>query len=473
MTPRAWALCLLSTAFFAYSGAVRAQDDDDDAPAEKSEKPAKESDTNPAPSDDAKKPSEGAKGETHESLVPPKAAEAEEPPPVGPIERLPPSAYPEWKTRGIRGGSLWLSNNMHGMPWPYYPKTGIGVSGYVWTDLSYYDLKFGQSSEHPNPTKYFGNQERGLLRITPTQTSGDYYLQGQLELVANGKQSPGQTFVPDVDDLWIRAGRWKLWDVQVGRFEAFEVYHFGLGMDLNTVERQGAKDAHQTPEVFELGNNANIVYRQNETINAAGHVYPTDWLRFELLGQYGYDTVAALNLLGVRPAAVLDFGWLKLKAAGDYRSQFTYSDASKERRRLAGAVGAVQFVFDPYVEFGANIAYGKIEHYSAMNTSDPNASIGDHDTAGSVNDLDYGGFANVRIVNDLILGGGVNFDQETDEQQGVFSHLQTFGALQYVVLKQLYLKFVGAYAKSHFAPGNITPWDDNMVSVRLRLMYLF
>ncbi len=478
MTPRAWALCLLSTAFFAYSGAVRAQDDDDDVPAAKPDKSAKDNDTDAAPSDDAKKPTEGAKGEAHESLVPPKPDEAEEPPPVGPVERLPPSAYPEWKTRGIRGGSLWLSNNMHGMPWPYYPKTGIGVSGYVWQDISYLSLKYGLPTEFSY--KQLATQGRGLLRFTPTYSAGDYYLQGQAEIVAEeylvGQAHP---FTSDIDDLWLRAGQWKTWDVQVGRFEAFEVYHFGMGMDLNTVERNGAQDSNtNTPDVFELGNSRsnspNIVYRQDSITNFAAHVYPTDWLRLELLGQAGYDPSATLDVAGVRPAAVFDLGWLKVKAAGDYQRKFTAeSQFTKASRRVAGGVAAVQFVLDPYVEFGGNIAYGKVDAYSSMNSTDPNATVGDRDTAASVTDLDYGGFANVRIVNDLLLGGGANYDQETNQQQGVFNHLQTFGAIQYVVLKQLYIKLVGAYAKAHFAPGGNIPWDNTMVSTRLRLMYLF
>ncbi len=479
MTPRAWALCLLSAAFFAHSGAASAQDDDDDAPAAKPQKSAPDNDARSAPSDDAKKPAEGAKGETHEALVPPKPEEAEEPPPVGPVERLPPSAYPEWKTRGLKGGSLWLSNNMHGMPWPYYPKTGIGVSGYVWTDISYLSLKYGLPSE--DPYKELANQERGLLRITPTYSVGDYYLQGQIEPVANGYQAANRSFIPDLDDLWIRAGQWKTWDIQIGRFEAFEVYHFGMGMDLNTAERNGARDVSgtvKTPDVFELGSSAsnspNIVYRQDAVTNVAGHLYPTDFLRFELLGQVGYDTGSSLDTLGVRPAAVFDLGWLKVKAAADYQKEFTASqEFTKASRSLAGAVGAIQFVFDPYVEFGANVAYGKVDQYKSMNSTDPNATVGDHDTGASVTDLDFGGFANVRVVNDVLLGGGVNYDQETNQQQGVFNHLQTFGAIQYTLLKQLYIKAVGAYAKAHFAPGGINPWDDTMVSGRLRLMYLF
>src|SRR5215203_4967480 len=66
------------------------------------------------------------------------------------IEQLPAGAYPEGTedggmsgksftlgapTRGIWGGSLWLT--FHGLQWPYMPKTGVGVSGYAWVDTGY------------------------------------------------------------------------------------------------------------------------------------------------------------------------------------------------------------------------------------------------------------------------------------------------------------------------------------------------
>jgi hypothetical protein len=470
MPSRAWALCLVSLPLL-WPAPARAQDDDARAakPTDKSAASPKDDDE-ASPSD--KKPTEGTQGEAHESLVPPKAAEAEEPPPVGPVERLPPTAYPEWKTRGIRGGSLWLSNNMHGMPWPYYPKTGIGVSGYVWTDMGYLSIKYGSPSE--TALKQLQTQERGLLRLTPTYTEGSLYVQGQSELVANGDQTASRPFIPDIDDLWLRAGEWKKWDVQLGRFEAFEVYHFGMGMDLNTQERKGAADTIRTPpDVFELGGNSNIVYRQDSLTNFALHAYPLDVLRLELLGQFGYGSRTTLDAVGVRPAAVLDFGWVKLKAAADLRHEFTYSSTSKQSRTIHGGTAALQFVLDPYLEFGANVAFGKINAYTPTNSTDPNAAMGDPDTPGSVTDLDTGGFANVRVVDGFLLGGGVNYNQETDEQAGVFTHVQTFGAAQYVFLKQLYIKLVGAYAKAHLAPGGSTPWDDTMTSVRLRVMFLF
>jgi len=473
MISRTWPVCLLSALPLIWSVSARAQADDQDTSSKSKAAPAAKDDDEtedeaPAPSS---KSSEGAKGEAHESLVPPKPVEPEEPPPVGPVERLPPTAYPEWKVRGIRGGSLWLSGNMHGMPWPYYPKTGIGVSGYIWLDTGYRNLKPGTMGEAQD--KHLLSDGRGALRITPTYSAGSWYVQGQAEFIANKDQTAARTFKSDIDDLWIRAGQWKSWDIQAGRFEGFEVYHFGMGMDLNTQERNGASGNRPAPDVFELGGDSNIVYRPDSLTNVAAHYYPLDVLRFELLGQVGRDNRSTLETTGVRPAAVVDLGWLKLKAGADYRKQFTYDVNSKQSRVVRGGVGAVQVVVDPYFELGANLALGKIDHYSAMNSTDPNATMGDHDTAGSVTDLDTGGFANVRVVDGLLVGGGVNYNQETDEQSGVFTHLQTFGAVQYVVLKQLYIKFVGAYAKAHFAPGGNVPWDNTMVSARLRMMYLF
>src|ERR1700735_389673 len=54
---------------------------------------------------------------------------------VSSIERLPPSAYQQVPIRGIPGGSL--AATFHGLQFPYYPKTGIRVSGYGLLDSGY------------------------------------------------------------------------------------------------------------------------------------------------------------------------------------------------------------------------------------------------------------------------------------------------------------------------------------------------
>src|SRR5262245_36764882 len=97
------------------------------------------------------------------------------------VELMPGSAYPEPRTRGIKNGSLWMT--FHGLQWPYYPKTGIGVAGYAWVDSGY------ESIDRGNPTEqgidYWLQQGRVLVRVTPTYSKDNFFVQGQAELVAN------------------------------------------------------------------------------------------------------------------------------------------------------------------------------------------------------------------------------------------------------------------------------------------------
>jgi hypothetical protein len=358
---------------------------------------------------------------------------------------------------------------MHGMPWPYYPKTGIGVSGYAWLDTGYETITRGNPTE--SNSKFLVSQGRAVLRVSPTYSRETFYVQGQVELVGNKDQGIVQPAVADMDDLWIRIGEWRKWDLQVGRFEAFEVYHFGMAMDLNTLERDGASDSHTPPDVYGL---RTISYRQNGVGNVALHLYPASYLRLELLGQFGFDAATNFNTYGGRPALVFDRGWLKIKLEGDVRKQFPVVNSSKESRYQRGGSAAVQVVLLQGVEAGVNFAYGLVDHYSAVNNADPNASMGMFDAAGSTTDTDFGAFLNGMVAPDFIIGVGANYNNQTDQAQGKFTHLQTFGAVQYLIHKQLFVKLVGAYAKAHIAPGGATTdWDNTMVSGRVRLMYLF
>jgi len=55
------------------------------------------------------------------------------------------------------------------------------------------------------------------------------------------------------------------------------------------------------------------------------------------------------------------------------------------------------------------------------------------------------------------------------------TNAQYFVALQYLVYHQLFVKVVGGYAKTHFdrAFSSQNSYDDDMMSVRVRLMYLY
>jgi hypothetical protein len=386
--------------------------------------------------------------------------------PTGLIERLPSTAYPEPVTRGIYGGSLW--STFHGLQWPYYPRTGIGISGYGWLDTGYERINRGDPAQ---PTvKELLQQGRILLRVTPTYSSGTWFVQAQAEFLANKDQSRPQTEQANVDDVWIRTGQWQRWDVTVGRFEAFEVYHLGMGLDINTEERVGAVDASAQPPDFY---GATFLFGRPKGLgDVALHLYPARFLRFELLGQVGNEGV---NTIGGRPAIVFDFGWLKLKAAGEYSRATARNVGDKTENRNSGYAGTAQFVFDPFVEFGINAGSAVADVFD---------NIGTNDTAKSYDKLSLGGFLNARLViPDLILGLGANRVRLTDthldattNELGHFNNFQSFVALQYLIAKQLFIKVVGAYATADFNPSftnGVTPHSNTMYSGRVRLTFLF
>jgi hypothetical protein len=383
---------------------------------------------------------------------------------LGFIERLPLSAYPAPRTRGIPGGSL--EATFHGLQWPYFPRTAIAVSGYAWIDSGYEQIGRGNPTEEG--IAYWLQQGRLLLRVTPTYSRGDYFVQGQAELVVNKDQSLRQPDIADTDDLWLKAGKWNRWDVQLGRYEGWEVYHLGMGLDLNTLERQGAADeAFSVPGIYGV---TYAFYRPASVGQAALHVYPTDTLRFELGTQFGNEFGS--NALAARPVAVFDLGWLKLKAGAEYKKLSDQHDGSKGETMSRGGGGAIQVVVDPYVELGVSGAYGLVDRV---------AQDGTIDEKGSNTTYSAGAFANARVIDKLVVGGGVHYthleDTHFDPAMGrveEFAHTQTFGAIQYVVGQQLYIKAVVAFARGDFQPTFGEPQFRNaMVSGRLRVMYVF
>lgn len=439
---------------------------------------AADDDTKPsAPADDdaeddaqkASKPSE-AKDPPPPAAPPTPVKEDEvEPKAVGLVERLPPSAYYSPVARGLHGGSLWLSSQ--GLQWPYLPRTTIGVSGYAWLDTNYRSLVDGQPSatyDRRDTTV----QGRGVLRFTPTYSKGEWFAQVQAELVANKTQTTPAVNA-DVDDLWIRVGKWKSYDLTVGRFESFEVYHLGMGLDLNTDERKGAfSDSYSPPALY---NASFMYYRPDEAGNVAVHLYPTDNLRLEVLGQVG--NVGPFNSMGVRPAAIFDMGWLKLRAAYEYQVQTDPKIAKggatgfQDKNVKRGGAGSAQIVIDPYVEFGVNAGYALVDVYDVLDQIKQEAST---------TTTSFGGFLNAQPFPDFLIGFGANKVHQSDQhiqngRFGEYAHLQTFGALQYFWESTVLVKLVVGYAKGDSdATYVMTPaYSNKLVSARLRLQVLF
>jgi hypothetical protein len=410
------------------------------------------------------------------------AAAAEAPSALGGLVGLLPStAFPEPYVRGIPGGSLAFT--MHGHQWPYLPRVAgqpalfFGVSGSAWVDTSYGSLKAGQANI--SNQKRLSNQGRAVLRFSPTYNlASDWFVQGQVEFVAKGDQQVRNNNIGGIDDLYIRVGKWKWFDITVGRFQGWEVYHLGMGLDLNTLERKGAllEDASKKPPGL-YGADAYWDRGDLGLGSYAAHIYITDFLRTELLTQVGSSGTG--NQVAFRPAAILDLGVVKAKIAYEWGRDSAQAVEAKTEVTRRGIGGGVQFVLTPWLEGGVNAAIAYIDTLDKFG-----AYVGPSSTT----TLSYGGFLNGSPLEKLVLGVGANWTSGENEVKNAIAgdknlgksdlstHFQGFASVQYNVLDRLYVKLVGSRSSFHFQDRtHAMPlvFTDGLWGARLRVMYLF
>jgi hypothetical protein len=436
-----------------------------------------------APKDDEEAAEEAKKAKAE---AVPAAAATPAPPPaeVGkggssettiPLEVLPGSAYPAPRVRGLQGGSMWL--NMQGYQWPYLPAVPggsalrVGFSGSLWSDTSYRSVDSGIQGSGDASVHEWRQKSRMVLRLTPTFNAGNgWFAQAQGEVALSGSLPERNELI--ADDVYARVGKWNVADLTVGRFQAWEIYHFGMALDLNTVEREGATTEMTQP--VGIYGVTTLWDRPSSPGYAAIHAYPTDFLRFEVLGEVGRSSTN--NQLGVRPTGILDLGFLKLKGGVEYEKQTpVVQGGPKNSRRTWGYGGSLQFVFDPYIEFGVSAAQQVLDVYTNQ---------GIYDAGQSATTTSVGGFANGRIVGPLLLGVGGHFTtthnlkiNATTRENDIKEHTQLFAALQYTFWERFYVKGVFSYADAHYNPLSDPPprnaYHNKMLSGRVRFMILF
>lgn len=405
------------------------------------------------------------------------------------FQRLPSTAYPGEASGsdGLPYGSLWLT--FHGQQWPYMPATGtvprfmVGLSGWGWVDTSYEKFSPWTSSSaqassiSQDNVRQWIQQARLLLRVTPTYSlSSGYFVQGQAELVGTEDQTinRGDLGGADTDNLWLRLGQWKTWDFQVGRFEGWEVFHLGMGLDQNTYERNGAVGPYDAGNynISFYGLTDNQFRPSGAAGNLAVHYYPLRFLRFEVLGTVGNS--AGYPMLATRPVAILDLGWLKLKGGVEYQHLSDKNPSALDYTTKKGLGGAIQFVFLPHIEFGLNAAQGTVWSVDQQGRYSP---------TGSYTRTSVGGFANVSNGNPrhpLLFGVGGMYTQTEDQNNSLGNGevdkiwlWQSFAAVQYVAFQQLYIKLVAGYSRGHWSIPGPVAWDDEMYSLRLRFSLYF
>jgi hypothetical protein len=485
----------------AFGGAAQAAPDEDEP------KPPAEPETPPPPKAELQPASPVTASEAPATLAPH-------------FESMGPETFPG-RMRGLYGGSLWLEPSFHGLQWPQNARTGIGVSGMFWVDSGYEKINRdsgNEMSKHtpaltqlPNSSMFVG-QGRGVLRVTPAYVRDGFFIQGQAELVGNLCQTASAVNTAcdtgnfNTDDLWIRFGQWNRWDVKAGRFEGWEVYHLGMGLDPNTLERKGpgmfGADNPTTPPL-EVPSFYGVNYMHDRPADglaeyAALHAYPLEYLRFELLAKLGTNNYrkqylaenltneTSFSYFGGRPTLILDIGWLKFKIGAEYQKRTAVMqtiDAGQKKDAVEeldqkGAGASLQFVIDPVIEFGLNAAIGKQSYTNATGNGIATAE----DWGKSFTTKSLGGFANARLADGWLVGVGANWTTQLDGYLAPGSgandyttNLQGFLALQYLLARQLYIKAVVAYARAKFQPSDLSvpTWNNDMYSGRIRLMYLY
>lgn len=399
------------------------------------------------------------------------------------LESLPGSAYPSGQVRGIKYGSLWRT--FHGQQWPYMPKIGerpglrIGFSGYLWNDLSNAHISPGASTGLNDQTRWL-TQTRGIIRVTPTYNVDDgWFVQGNAETVIQGDMRPDVVtgVLATTDDVWVRLGKWDVFDFTVGRFQAWEIgNHFGMGLDWATLERQGAWITTGTVSKPTDGYGLNYFWdRQNYLLGTyALHVYPTKYLRGELLGHIGAGLTRTQNpyQMDIRPSMIFDIGVLKLKAGWEYGTSMPQDSENLTRDQKNGYGVAAQVVLAPYVEFGGSFSRG----FQDVLDINGNVDFENSNTAQTV-----GGFVNASPGHEpLVLGIGAFWNSQenmrwdptrgkvdTNDQQSMFA------AVQYTFWEQFFVKFVLAHASNQVDNRGTGKYTNTSTSGRLRLELLY
>jgi hypothetical protein len=343
--------------------------------------------------------------------------------------------------------------------------TGVHLGGDLWVDTGYEASQRGLAGE-PD-MQFWLMQGRFMLDATATLTNGRVFGQAKAQMLAHVDEIPGNEHI-DTDDVWVRFGIWDLFDIQAGRFEAWEVYHKGEGLERDTLEDLGA---YGGPDIYEVNY---AFYRQDGFGQIAGHVYFAPWVRFELAAVFGNEL--GFNSYGGRPTLILDAGWLIFKAAAEYRYLKNQEEGKKQWEEKRGLGGGFEVRLDdlaPHVglRLGGNAGYGIVDRIDAFDKVDEK---------GSIDTFSAGGFAKLSLWS-AVLGLGYNHTLQGDRQLndqtgrvGHFVHRQAFASVRHpLYFNWLTGKVVFAWADADLEPSFDNARTNEMYSVRLRLYMQF
>ncbi len=446
------ALLLSSGVTLSLPAVARAQDEEEaeDGAVEEYDADADEgegSDTEDSEAGGDEAPKDGDSEETEEGDEKTQAAEADVP--QGPVRIMAREHRPGFATYRLPQEKVWAP-----LTW-----AGGTIFGQTEIDVGYASYKYPEDPTRPEETLH---DMRGRFVLGPMFhyqfPKSESFLRVVAQFVAWVREQADEYQI-NADDVYVQYGSGDTWDLQVGRFMTWRVYHKGLGFDLFTLEDNGASKLYpisngvfavHTYEVDHIFLR-NAAYVGGEVAGrAAFHYYPSNILGFELAAAYGLANNQGANTIGARLAADLQWSFLRLSAGGEYRTQSQTGPQSvtinqgmpNESSTLCvdcgasnnyGAGGSVVLSFSP-VTVGGAVAIGWDEKFQG--NPDPTTGIPLEDPTGSGRRLSFGGYGEfdlgtVAFERPLILGAGAhrtefileNLNQEFHFQAAAYAAL--------------------------------------------------
>ena len=381
--------------------------------------------------------------------------------------------------------------------------SGGRMHAQVELDVGYARYKY---PEHPDRSKETLNDIRGRFVLGPTfhyaLPGGDYFLNVVAQFVAWVAEQDNKYQI-NSDDVYVQVGNGTKWDLQVGRFMTWRVYHKGLGFDLYTLEDNGASKA------FPISNGTfavhtyevDYIFLRNSPYvggeiagRAAFHYYPADILGFELAAAYGLANARGSDTLGVRLAADLQWDALQFSAAAEIRRQAQTGPPSALQNtgtpeegwvecadcnssKNYGAGGGLRLNLAP-VNVGGNFAIGYDRKFQGTGDaqgkpdSDPTGT-GRRMSFGAYFELDVGSWLLSRA---LIVGVGANRTEYVLDNKNKEFHVQSAAYLALPLgLNDAMVKLVASQAQADLYdasdPQASSYIDQHPESLALRLRF--
>ncbi len=306
------------------------------------------------------------------------------------------------------------------------------------------DTTYARYSDEGDTRPQSFNDIRGRFVVGPTLeyrfgAQQAWFVAARGELVAWLRDST--TYQVNADDVYGQVGRKGTWDLKLGRFQTWRVYHKGGGFDLYTIEDQGACAATSLttgscslesgtfgPHTYEVSYN----YYREPAGRAALHVYPTPWSGIELASSVG--NAGGSNQLGARGAGLIHFDFLRVSVAAEYRvtkpgqeqasmdptTGATTTCANCNVTRNYGFGGGVELTVKP-IAIGLNGAQAHDLNYTAANGTLNKDNSQTRTSLGGYAEFDVGSLAFERS---LILGFGLNRTEVLDQVDNFEQHYQ-------------------------------------------------